>query len=222
MGGPLGMPRREFLATAAAGGIGLACRLEALMAQAKGAPGLASAQEHWMNEPRQWKKEGGSLVCAADAKTDFWRKTFYGYITDNGHFYYRRVTGDFTTTVKVSGKYHDLYDQAGLMVRLDEKNWMKCGVEFVDGKQNMSVVITRDFSDWSTFRLPEGVGPLWVRVVRKSEALDIFYSLDGKDFVETRMGYLVPAESVEVGPAFAAPEGKGFEVRFDDWAVEPK
>ena len=28
-----------------------------------------------------------------------------------------------------------LYDQAGLMVRLDEKNWLKCGSEFFDGKR---------------------------------------------------------------------------------------
>ena len=107
-----------------------------------------------------------------------------------------------------------------LLVRLDKENWMKCGVEFVDGEQNMSVVITRDFSDWSTFRLPEGTGPVWMRVVRKKEALDIFYSLDAKNFAEIRTGYLVPSESVDVGPAFAAPEGKGFEVRFDDWVVE--
>jgi hypothetical protein len=32
----------------------------------------------------------------------------------------------------------------------------------------------------------------------------------------------VPAESVDVGPGFAAPEGKGFEVRFDYWTLEQK
>jgi len=29
------------------------------------------------------------------SKTDFWRKTFYGYITDNGHFFCLPVGGDF-------------------------------------------------------------------------------------------------------------------------------
>jgi regulation of enolase protein 1 (concanavalin A-like superfamily) len=172
-----------------------------------------------MNPPKQWRQDGTSLVCTADAKTDFWRKTFYGYITDNGHFYYRRIAGDFTTTVRVAGEYHDLYDQAGLMVRIDGENWMKCGVEFVDRHQNMSIVYTREYSSWATGRLPAGTAALWLKVVRKGPALDIFHSLDGQTFVESGVGYLGAAESVMVGPMCAAPEGKGFEVRFDEWKV---
>jgi uncharacterized protein len=131
------------------------------------------------------------------------------------------VSGDFSTSVKFEGEYHDLYDQAGLMVRLDDLNWMKCGVEFVDGKPHMSVVFTRDFSDWSTYSLGDFSGPMWLRVERKKDSLDIFHSLDGKNFLEDRMGYFVPSPHVLVGPMLAAPEGKGFEVRFDDWTVGP-
>jgi regulation of enolase protein 1 (concanavalin A-like superfamily) len=76
-----------------------------------------------------------------------------------------RSTATSPAQLKFLGQYHDLYDQAGLMVRADAQTWMKCGVEFVDGKQNVSVVFTRDFSDWSTARLPEGTGAVWIRVV---------------------------------------------------------
>jgi uncharacterized protein len=178
-------------------------------------------KETWLNEPHKWRREGNALLCTADPKTDFWRKTYYGYITDNGHFLRRKVHGDFVATIKVTGQYHDQYDQAGLMVRYDESNWMKCGVEFVDGKQNMSVVFTRDYSDWSTARLPEQSGPLWVRISRKGSAFDIFYSLDGKTFTQARSGYLTPAEVIELGPMLAAPEGKGFEARFEDLLIQP-
>lgn len=210
--------RRAFLAGATAAGL-VAALPE--MSQAFSDPKSASTEAKWLNPPKHWRMDGTSLACSADPKTDFWRRTFYGYVTDNGHFYYRRVSGDFTTVVKVSGQYHDLYDQSGLMVRIDAENWMKCGVEFVDGHQNMSVVYTRGFSSWATGRLPEGTSSLWLKVVRKGPALDILHSLDGTNFVESGVGYLGTAGSVMVGPMCAAPEGKGFEARFDDWTVKP-
>lgn len=178
-------------------------------------------KEAWFNEPRHWHREGSVLTCVADPKTDFWRKTFYGYTTDNGHLFYRRITGDFTSTVKFEGKYQAQYDQAGLMVRLNPQNWMKCGIEFVDGKPHISAVFTKDFSDWSTFRLDAPPSPFWVKVVRKGDSLDILHSLNGTDFAESRLGYFVPSETVMVGPMCAAPEGKGFEVRFEDWMLMP-
>ena len=60
---------------------------------------------------------------------------------------YETVTGDFTATVKITGNYAVLYDQAGLMVRESETVWMKCGIEYLEGVQQASAVITRDFSD---------------------------------------------------------------------------
>jgi hypothetical protein len=59
-----------------------------------------------------------------------------------------------------------------------------------------------------------------MKVVRKGPALDIFHSLNGKDYVESRVGYLGTADPVMVGLMCAAPEGKGFESRFDDWTVQ--
>ena len=52
------------------------------------------------------------------------------------------------------GDYRELYDQAGLMLRIDERNWIKAGVEFVAGRRMLSVVVTRDVSDWSTMPCP--------------------------------------------------------------------
>lgn len=211
--------RREFLAAVTATGLALALPKPSLAIATDSQSSLANAA--WFNPPKRWRLDGSSLIYIADPKTDFWRKTFYGYITDNGHLYYRRVSGDFTTQVKVTGQYHDLYDQAGLMVRIDAENWMKCGVEFVDGKQNMSIVYTREFSGWATGHLPEGATNLWLKVVRKGPALDIFHSLDGNHFAESGVGYLGTTDSMMVGPMCASPEGKGFEVRFDDWTVKP-
>ena len=107
----------------------------------------------WYNEPPAWSAQGDAVTLSVAPKTDFWRKTHDGGVRDNGHFYYRSVSGDFSAQVKFSGKYTALYDQAGLMVRVDAETWLKCGVEYVGGVQYASAVVTRDYSDWSVLPL---------------------------------------------------------------------
>jgi len=172
-------------------------------------------QMKWLNEPASAKQNGEQLTVMTKAKTDFWRKTFYGYVTDNGHFFSLPVTGDFTFESRVAGQYSSLYDQAGLMVRVDSSNWMKCGIELVDGIGHASVVMTREYSDWSTVRGVTSKEPIWWRVVRKSDSLETLYSLDGKNFTSARLGYLALPATANVGIMCAAPEGKGFEITFD-------
>jgi uncharacterized protein len=214
--------RRAFMKMAAVTAAASLADVPTLVSEQEQPTASIRPGETWMNPPKRWRRDGNIVYCTADPKTDFWRKTFYGYITDNGHLLYRTMSGDFTTTVKVTGNYHELYDQAGLMVRTDEANWMKCGVELVEGKQYLSVVFTRDFSDWSTQLLPGKAGSIWMRVRKKGDSLDVFYSLNGNEFVECRMGYFAPSSSVMVGPMCAAPEGNGFDVQFEDWKIETK
>ncbi len=59
----------------------------------------------WYNEPKTWIAAGDAITVTADHDTNFWRKTHYGFIRDNGHFYYQEVRGDFCCEVKVSGRY---------------------------------------------------------------------------------------------------------------------
>lgn len=49
------------------------------------------------------KRDGDKSIVRSRPKTDFWRKTFYGYITDNPHFFYLRASGDFTFQARVAG-----------------------------------------------------------------------------------------------------------------------
>lgn len=174
-----------------------------------------AARMKWLNEPASWKIAGEKLVVRARPKTDFWRKTFYGYITDNGHFFHLAATGDFVFEARIGGQYQALYDQAGLMIRRDAENWMKCGTELVDGKRHASVVFTRDFSDWSTLDDLSQDGPVWWRAVRKRDSIETLCSLDGQKYESVRQGYFVPTPEVEVGIMCASPEGNGFEAVFE-------
>jgi uncharacterized protein len=169
----------------------------------------------WLNEPGSATVSETKLVVRARPKTDFWRKTFYGYITDNGHFFHLPVSGNFVFEARVDGQYAALYDQAGVMVRIDAQNWVKCGTEFFDDARHASVVFTREFSDWSTMNDLATSGPVWWRVARKPDSLETLCSSDGKIFTSVRMGYLVPAATADVGIMCAAPEGGGFQCVFD-------
>lgn len=170
----------------------------------------------WLNEPASATVSDNKFIVRARPKTDFWRKTFYGYITDNGHFFHLPVSGDFVFEARVDGQYTALYDQAGLMVRIDAQNWVKCGTEFFDNARHASVVFTHDFSDWSTMNDLVTSGPVWWRVVRKPDSLETLCSSDGKNFTSVRMGYLIPSATADVGIMCAAPEGDGFQCVFDN------
>ena len=174
----------------------------------------------WLNEPSNWKVHHTTIEITSDRNTDFWRKTHYGFIRDTGHFYYQPVTGNFVAEVKVSGRYQDLYDQAGLMVRVDEKNWLKCGIELVDRLQQVSAVVTRDYSDWSILPISDNPISIWLKVTRQKEAIEINYSLDGQQYDLLRMTYLPISETVDVGIMCASPQGRGFTTTFKNFKIK--
>ena len=170
----------------------------------------------WLNEPASATISGNHLVVRARRKTDFWRKTLSGNVIDNGHFFNVPVSGNFDFEARIDGEYAALYDQAGLMVRIDAQNWVKCGTEFFDGVRHATVVFTREFSDGSTMNDLATAGPVWWRVVRKPDSLETLCSPDGKNFTSVRLGYLVPSARADVGIMCAAPEGEGFQSIFDN------
>ncbi len=179
---------------------------------------------HWHNEPPRWREQEGALHVTTAPQSDFWRKTHYGFIRDSGHFYGRQAAGDFVATVKISGRYATLYDQAGLMLRVDETNWLKTGIEYVEGVQYASAVVTRDYSDWSV--APLGSGPsapaaLWLKLARQGDSIEVHYSLDGAAWSLLRVTYLPLGESVWVGPMAASPGEAGFDVVFEEFSVTP-
>jgi regulation of enolase protein 1 (concanavalin A-like superfamily) len=173
---------------------------------------------NWYNEPQSCQEQDGKITVTANGQTDFWRKTRHDFIADNGHFYYQDITGDFSAEVKVTGDYTALYDQAGLMARLDATMWIKCGIEFVEGIQYASVC-HKDFSDWTVTRLPI-VPSMWFRLSRYGSAVEVYFSYDGKDYQMLRQTYFTEAETLKVGLMCAAPKGDGFVVTFEDFQIQ--
>ena len=177
-------------------------------------PTLGTPQ--WLNEPPSHREDRGVLSVVTGRETYFWNNTFYGFRHTNGHFLGTPVTGDFSLTITFSAPYATLYDQAGAMVRVDDDNWLKCGVEFTDGHMHFSVVVTRDDqSDWSMMPLMAEPGtPVSLRLTRHAEALRVQNQLSNGTWQLMRLCYLRMPETVEVGPMTCSPTGEGLEVTF--------
>ncbi len=177
-----------------------------------------------MNPPHSVSERDGGLHVVTHDRTDFWRATFYGFTRDDGHFLYRTVAGDFTAEVVFEGRYETLYDQAGLMIRIDEKNWVKTGIEYTDGVTHLSAVATRDFSDWSVMPLPWAKDrPLALRLTRHAEAVRIQFKDEdeGDRWQMLRLAYLPPTPSVQIGVMCCSPQRQGFEAMFHTFNVGP-
>jgi regulation of enolase protein 1 (concanavalin A-like superfamily) len=183
--------------------------------------GQTSATMKWYQEPKKWSGTPRSLSVRVDSATDYWRITHYGFIRDNGPFYYYEATGDFEASVKVSGQYKELFHQAGLMVRIDNKNWIKTGIEYVDGVQNVSAVVTREVSDWSVVPRNDSPASIWLKLLRKGDYVEIRYSFDNKDFKMLRLAYFPPQVKAQIGIVAAAPGKLPFNVLFEDFEVKP-
>jgi len=177
----------------------------------------------WLNPPPEWRAEGDTLTLKTGRETDFWNQTFYGFVRHNGHFLPHRAEGDFSASVRFCAQWRTLYDQAGLMVRVDEANWLKTGIEFTDGEAHFSVVVTRDgWSDWSVLALSEAdAAGIEARVTRHGEALRVEFRPPEGGWRLARLCHLDMGAAVEVGPMACSPQGEGLEVHFSGFAIAP-
>ena len=159
----------------------------------------------WLNEPQVWSGDASDLTVAVEPETDFWRTTHYGFIRDSGHF---ADTGQLG--VRFRGDFADQYDQAGLMLRIDEEHWIKAGLE-LDGQLWLSVVVTNGVSDWSQqpAPAPDADGFYAIRAVREGDSVQI---LCGDQPV--RLAPFPETGDLQSGPMCAAPKGPGFSARF--------
>ena len=174
----------------------------------------------WLNEPEEWGVADGVLRAVTGLRTDFWRATFYGWTTDNGHFYHRPVTGDFSAEVVVSAAHTTRFDQAGMMVRADERTWLKTGLEVTSGAVQVSTIVTREFSDVSIAPLDGAPAEVAMRVTRFGEALAVHCKGDG-EWQLLRLGYLGLPATVDVGVMCCSPERAGLVAAFRDFRIGP-
>lgn len=176
---------------------------------------------HWMNEPADWSLAEGRLDVVTDAATDFWQRTHYGFSRDNGHFFGARSDGDFTAELRVRASYEALYDQAGMMVRVDAENWIKAGIEHSDGRPMLGSVLTSGQSDWATGPYEGDARDFRLRITVHAGVLRLQASADGRFWPLVRLAPFPKAAAYLVGPMCCTPERAGLAVTFSDFSIGP-
>lgn len=171
----------------------------------------------WLNEPQNWERRTDGIAVVTDDKTDFWRDTHYGFVRDSGHFYGTTRQGDFTAELRVRAKYSELYDQAGMMVRLSPTNWVKAGIEWSDGGAKLSSVLTNHQSDWATAPYQYDPEDFHLRATVSAGVLRLQVSADGKTWPLMRLCPFPKAEKYLVGPMCCTPERAGLSVTFSEF-----
>ncbi|GIQ82650.1 protein of unknown function DUF1349 [Kipferlia bialata] len=157
-------------------------------------------------------------------------------VKDDGPALLKTVDGTEPLTLSVSFDLtaESQFDQAGAMVRVDECNWIKTGIEVVDGVPRLSCVVTKDgYSDWSTQILPEGHTTkaetdtvsvsLSMRVSQMGDGAYVIEYLDADGVYQfVRICQLCTAPSdVRLGVFACCPEAqRGCTARFTTFSVE--
>jgi uncharacterized protein len=180
---------------------------------------MTFAECAWLNEPAVWRRNGETLTVTTDRLTDFWRETHYGFTRDTGHFFGFETGGDFTAEMRIQAQYQELYDQAGLMVRLSDTKWIKAGIELSDGRPMASSVLTVGKSDWATAPYNDDPTDFRMRVTVKAGVLRLQISSDGRVWPLMRLCPFPTAKSYSVGPMCCTPERARLTVVFSEFRV---
>ncbi|HWL87470.1 MAG TPA: DUF1349 domain-containing protein [Polyangiaceae bacterium] len=172
-------------------------------------------EARWLNEPPRVDFDWDHLMVTTGDRTDFWRTTSYGFIHDNGHALLAEFPVGCAIEVTYEAALEALFDQAGVMVRVDARTWVKAGVELSDGVPQLGAVATRDFSDWSMAPAREWIKtPITVRASRSGDALTIRARKDRGPWQMVRVTPLDPDAAATAGPFCCSPTRAGLVVRF--------
>ena len=97
----------------------------------------------WHNPPLAAALAKGDFLVAAEKGSDAWRETAYGYVTDSAHALLVPMPPETAVEVTLLADLTKQFDQAGIMLRASETDWIKAGVEYADGVMQVGAVVTR-------------------------------------------------------------------------------
>lgn len=177
----------------------------------------------WHHPPADARRDGPDLVVTTGDGADWWRLTGYGFVHADGHLLAAPLPAEGAIEVTFQADLTDQYDQAGLMLYVDDETWIKAGLER-DGLLYGAVVVTHGHSDWSVAPIPELAPgtPVTIRASRRGDGVTFHYGIGDEPPTRLlRLAYLSPDRAVLAGPMTCTPTRAGMVVRFAPVRIGP-
>ena len=195
------------------------------------------------------KSDTNTIEIKVTPQTHVWRKTESDGSTHNSPFYFRKMTGDFECTVKVTGKTKMLtwLDQCGILVQEKRGIYTKCALEYHQppGESNVLKYYVASYVHNEDIGLEESITPypgqwaagdknynyemlesgqqkdLWLKISRLEGFIEAQYSFDGEDWKDLKAAKFSEAETLSVGVFAASPgaDDAGFKAVLSDLKI---
>jgi regulation of enolase protein 1 (concanavalin A-like superfamily) len=176
----------------------------------------------WSRSPVTTRRDGDDLLVAPAEGSDAWRHTCYGFVHDDAHALLAPLPTSAAVEVTFTVDFTHQFDQAGVMLRVNSRTWIKAGVEHVDGTPNLGAVVTNGRSDWSVRPVPDWTGRrVTIRASRDGDAVTIRSRADDEPFELVRVAPFSIGAPADAGPYCCAPTQAGLVVRFHGWRTGP-
>ena len=177
----------------------------------------------WANEPEEYGIQGGELVVVATKGTDFFINPEDMSNTATAPVLFKEITGDFVATACVSPDLSSVWNAAGLLLRINDENWVKFVFENSDATgPSIVTVTTRKISDDANgVRLSDN-SKIWLKLSRKGNNYAMHWSEDGTEYKMARLSAMSASDPVKIGLEAQCPVGENATHTFHYFSIESK
>ena len=185
---------------------------------------IDSKSLQWTREPAGCEITDDTIRITTAPKTDLWQRTYYHFQNDNApvlQMQTREKFFSFVVKTDFTGSHHR-FDQCGIVMYLDNENWLKGSVEYENEEfQHLGSVVTNNgYSDWATTAIPADVKTMWYRLSRRQDDFCIECSTDGVTFSKMRVCHMyAAADEIRFGIYACSPEESSFTAVFSDMKI---
>ena len=178
----------------------------------------------WLNPPQKLEElEGGGYRITTGAATDFFNDPTGSHMKQNGHLWYKEVSGDFIVRACIRPQFGHVWDAGCVMVRKDANIWAKLCYERTDfGPDAIVSVVTKNVSDDAN-GVEITAEAVHLQIVRKGNVFAMHYAPDDVNWQMVRIFSLDVAkdEPLQVGINSQCPGGESTTIDVLSFAIIP-